>query len=183
MHAVVADRGRHARALREQIPGLTVHSQWDGQTARVVREWREDERSVLVGTKSMMTGVDAPGRTCQLMIIDRVPRSPSNPVDDARVEDLTARTGDKWQADRAVYATDAALLLSQAAGRLIRSTECTGMVACTDPRLLKRSPISYAESTRALYMRQLDHFGHRFTTTADAAAWLQALDGSSALSA
>ena len=170
--AAKSDDGRlYAEMLRRQIPGLTVHTQWDG--GDVVGAWRADLGSVLVGTKSLATGVDAPGSTNSLVVIDRIPRSPGNPMDDARVAEIQERTGDRWSADRAVYATDASLLLSQAAGRLIRAEADRGMVCCLDPRLLKGSPLTYPAATRGKYMKPLSQFGRTTATLADAVAWLE----------
>lgn len=178
--SATAAAGRdYTTRLRGALPGIRVHSQWDGgQAATVVAAWRADPGSVLVGTRSMMTGVDAPGAQCSLVVIDRVPRSPSNPIDDARLEDIQTRTGwDRWTADRFVYATDAALLLAQAAGRLIRAEADRGMLVCADPRLLKtsrggRGPLTYPEPTRKLYMGPLYPFGVKFTGLDQAAEWL-----------
>lgn len=155
----------YAEALRAAGLPHEVLSQWDGLDARsVVQAWREDEASVLVGTRSMMTGVDAAGETCSLVIVDRVPRNPGNPVDDARADAFMASGADRWSADRAVYARDAALLLEQAAGRLVRRTSDAGLVAILDPRLMARTPLSYPESTRAEYMAGLSRFVHRTGT-------------------
>ncbi|WP_433673871.1 ATP-dependent DNA helicase [Microbacterium gorillae] len=178
--AKAADGKMYAEHLRRALPHLTIHSQWDGgTTSRLVTDWREDVASVLVGTKSLMTGVDVSGEGNSLVIVDRIPRSPSNPIDDARVEELEARTGDRWAADRFVYAVDAALLLCQAAGRLIRHTEDRGMVAVLDPRLLKGpggkpGPITYPEPTRQIYMEALYPFGQKFAARDQAIAWLEA---------
>lgn len=160
LSAKAADGREYARYLRENSGGnYVVLDQWSGIPLRqLVAQWREDPTSVLVGTRSLMTGVDAPGDTCSLVIIDRIPRSPSNPVDDARVEAIVdAQKLDKWSADRSVYVSDAALLLSQAVGRLVRSSNDSGMVAVLDPRLLRRSgtKFSYPEPTRQSYMRAL----------------------------
>lgn len=137
-----------------------VHSQWDGIPLRqLINEWRDDHGSVLVGTKSLMTGVDAPGATCSLVIVDRIPRPAGNPVDDARVEIIMERGDyDRWTADRFVYVADAALLLEQAAGRLIRAVTDSGVVAILDPRLLKVGPFSYNEKSRNAYLEVLDAF-------------------------
>lgn len=153
----------YADLLRGAGTGHAVYSQWDGlDSQQIVQRWRSDTSSVLVGTRSMMTGVDAAGDTCTLVIIDRAPRNPSNVVDEARAEILMQDTDmDKWAADRAVYVSDAALLLTQAAGRLIRSVSDSGLVAVLDPRLMKGTPISYPESTRVAYMQALKRFVHR----------------------
>lgn len=165
---------RYAEALRMAHPNLVVHSQWDpGSTKNIVAEWRHDIGSVLVGTRSLMTGVDAPGGTCTLVIIDRVPRSAGNPVDDARVAKIQERLEmDRWSADRLVYVSDAALLIEQAAGRLIRSVSDSGMVAVLDPRLLKSSPIKYPEPTRKTLMDPLDRFATKIADPKQAMDWI-----------
>jgi len=161
--AATAAAGRsYAAQLRAGGTGPHIHSQWDGGALRqVTAAWRGDVGSVLVGTRSLMTGVDAPGETCSLVVIDRVPRAAGNPVDDARVEALTRAVGDRWLADSLVYASDAALLLEQAAGRLIRSVGDSGMVAVLDPRLLKTGSFSYAARSRDTYMSALHRFARK----------------------
>lgn len=150
-----ADTGRlYADRLRA-MTNLTVYSQWDGGDAtQIAAAWKADAHAVLVGTKSFMTGLDAAGDTCSLVIVDRVPRAPGNVVDDARAAAIGERAGlDKWATERLVYGADATLLMEQAAGRLVRRVTDTGLVAILDPRLMKNAPLSYPESTRAIYMR------------------------------
>lgn len=162
---------RYAKELRAAAKGRwKVYSQWDGQSTRyLMSAWRDDEHAVLVGTKSLMTGVDAPGRTCSLVTVDRIPRQAGNPVGDARVEALMeALQTDKWSADRLVYVSEAALLLEQAAGRLIRSMGDVGMFAVLDPRFLKTGPVSYPEMTRRVYKKAVERF-LRVTTSHKAA--------------
>ena len=162
----------YAAALRAAAAGRWhVHSQWDGPPSRVIVDrWREDVGAVLVGTKSLMTGVDAKGDTCSLVVIPRPARAAGNPVDDARVEHLKDKlTIDQRTAVRMVYVSDAALLLEQSAGRLIRGMSDRGLVAVLDPRLLRIGPFSYEKSdpkTRAVYMDALDKFP-RSSMTAD----------------
>lgn len=167
----------YAEGLRKALLGTGIHvySQWDGGGVRQITDlWRADHRSVLVGTKSLMTGVDAPGETCSLVVLDRVPRAPRNPVDEARVANLQARLDtDKWSADRMVYVADAALLMAQAAGRLIRSETDGGMVACLDPRLLRTSKMAYQEQTRRELIATVDHFGSRASSIERAETFLR----------
>jgi len=173
--AATAAAGRsYAEQLRAAGTGPHIHSQWDGGALRqVTAAWREDVGSVLVGTRSLMTGVDAPGETCSLVVIDRVPRAAGNPVDDARVEALTPVVGDRWLADSLVYASDAALLLEQAAGRLIRSVGDSGMVAVLDPRLLKTGSFSYAARSRDTYMSALHRFARKTADLDEALEFLR----------
>lgn len=171
----------YVEQLRRQFPHLSIHSQWDGPTATSsVDDWKLDPSSVLVGTRSLMTGLDAPGDTNSLVILDRIPRSPGNAQDDARVEDLLARGIEKYSAERIVYAGDAALLEAQAVGRLVRSASDRGMVAVLDPRLLKykRSAFpGYAEPTRQAYMKPLSAFGVKLSDEDVALGWLRARRG------
>lgn len=171
----------YVEQLRRQLPMLSIFSQWDGPTATsTVDEWKADPRSVLVGTRSLMTGLDAPGDTNSLVILDRIPRSPGNAQDDARVEDLMSRGIDKFSAEKIVYAGDAALLEAQAVGRLIRSASDRGMAAVLDSRLLKYNRSSfpgYAEPTRKTYMKPLAQFGVKLSAEDEALGWLRARRG------
>ncbi len=175
--AATSEAGKFYAAELRKISGgrWNVYSQWDGRsTPQLLADWKADTHSIMVGTKSLMTGVDAPGPTCSLVILDRVPRAPANPVDNARVKLLTERLNSKWLADSAVYAGDAALLLEQAAGRLIRSISDHGMVAVLDPRLLKPagSAFTYATTSRNLLMAALKRFDRKMSLIADAVAFL-----------
>jgi ATP-dependent DNA helicase DinG len=165
---------RYVDELRRRCPELEILSQWDaGSTRQIVDKWRDDIGSVLVGTRSLMTGVDAPGATASLIIVDRPPRSAGNPVDDARVARIQERLElDRWAADRLVYVADSALLLKQAAGRLIRSVSDSGMVCVLDPRLLKSSHIAYNEPTRQVYMAALNLFAKKISDIDKAKTWL-----------
>ena len=167
---------RYAEALRMAHPNLVVFSQWDGgSTKNIVQKWKDDHSSILVGTRSLMTGVDNSGNSCTLVIIDRVPRSASNPVDDARVSRLSERLEiDRWTSDRYVYVGDASLLMTQAAGRLIRSISDSGCVAILDPRLLKSAPngLRYPEPTRQIYMSSFEAFATKIADPKHAMEWI-----------
>ena len=79
---------------------------------------------------SFWQGIDAPGRTCRLVIIDRLPfPRPNDPVLQARRD----RVGKA--AFRLIDLPRAATLLAQGAGRLIRTSTDQGVVAVLDPRL------------------------------------------------
>lgn len=173
--AAKADTGRmYAEKLREHARGRwNVLDAWSLTREAAVAQWRADETSVLVGTRGLMTGVDAPGPTCSLVIIDRIPRAAANPVDEARKEVAAAKVG-KWKADRLVYVADAAALLEQAAGRLVRSMGCRGMVAVLDPRLL-RGEIAYGGEARTAYLEALGHFSRRTVSLDRAVAYLRDL--------
>ncbi|WP_277212295.1 ATP-dependent DNA helicase [Isoptericola croceus] len=179
---VLAATAASGRAYAEALSGSArgryrVLSQWDGASVeQQVATWRAEESAVLVGTRSLMTGTDAPGMTNVLTVLDRVPRAPANPVDDARRDLIMERAQmNRWSADTEIYARDAALRIEQAAGRLIRSASDTGVVAVLDPRLLKSTPMAYPESTRKVYLGALAEFTNRLTSVEAACEVLAAL--------
>lgn len=121
-----------AELLRGELD-TPVLCQGEDQLPSLVRRFAEDESATLVGTLSLWQGVDVPGRTCRLVVIDRIPfPRPDDPVRSARSEVVAAGGGNGFMS---VAATHAALLLAQGAGRLIRSTEDRGVVAVLDSRL------------------------------------------------
>lgn len=121
-----------AEAMRERLD-VPVLVQGEDQLPTLVRRFAEDEATCLFGTLSLWQGVDVPGRSNQLVIIDRIPfPRPDDPVRSARSEAVAAAGGNGFMS---VAATHAALLLAQGAGRLIRSTGDRGVVAVLDPRL------------------------------------------------
>jgi ATP-dependent DNA helicase DinG len=97
------------------------------------REFLGDETSVLLATMGFWQGFDAPGRTCSLVVIDKLPFArPDDPLAEAR---RAAATRARRNAFEAVDLPRAAILLAQGAGRLIRSTSDRGVVAVMDKRL------------------------------------------------
>jgi ATP-dependent DNA helicase DinG len=101
------------------------------------RRFLEDETSVLLATMGFWQGFDAPGPTCSLVTIDRLPFArPDDPLTDARRE---AATRARRSSFAAVDLPDAATLLAQGAGRLIRSAADHGVVAVLDRRLASAS--------------------------------------------
>ena len=107
--------------------------QGEDSTAQLIRQFSEDEPTCLFGTLSLWQGVDVPGPSLQLVVIDRIPfPRPDDPLASARQRVVGARGGNGFMA---VAVSHAALLLAQGAGRLLRTMEDRGMVAVLDPRL------------------------------------------------
>ncbi len=123
-----------AEHVREQLPHLTTLAQGDAQLPELSRQFVGDPHTNLFGTLGLWQGLDVPGDTCQLVIIDRVPfPRPDDPLMSARQRAVDRAGGNGFMS---VAATHAALLLAQGSGRLIRTTTDRGVVACLDPRLL-----------------------------------------------
>ena len=123
---------RFAALLRERVD-VTVLAQGEGSRAALTARFRDDETSVLVGTRSFWEGVDVIGRSCVLVVIDRLPfPTPADPLLAARRELVERDGGSGW---RSVDLPTASLALCQGVGRLIRSRTDRGVVAVLDVRL------------------------------------------------
>lgn len=121
-----------AEAMRERLP-TPVLCQGDDTTGALVDQFSADTASCLFGTLSLWQGVDVPGPSLSLVIIDRIPfPRPDDPLLSARQRAVTARGGNGFMT---VAAGHAALLLAQGAGRLLRGIDDRGVVAVLDPRM------------------------------------------------
>jgi ATP-dependent DNA helicase DinG len=122
-----------AEVVRERLPHLTTLAQGDAQLPELAKQFVEDPHTCLFGTLSLWQGLDVPGDTCQLVLIDRIPfPRPDDPLMSARQKAADKAGGNGFMQ---VAATHAALLMAQGAGRLIRTTTDRGVVAVLDPRL------------------------------------------------
>ncbi|WP_238694841.1 ATP-dependent DNA helicase [Nocardioides caeni] len=122
-----------AEHVRSALPHLTTLAQGEAQLPELARQFVEDPHTCLFGTLGLWQGLDVPGDTCQLVIIDRIPfPRPDDPLMSARQKAADQAGGNGFMQ---VAATHAALLLAQGAGRLIRTTSDRGVVAVLDPRL------------------------------------------------
>lgn len=118
--------------LRDRLD-QPILCQGEDSTGQLVRRFAEDERACLFGTLSLWQGVDVPGPSLSLVVVDRIPfPRPDDPLASARQRAVAAHGGNGFLA---VAATHAALLLAQGTGRLLRSTEDRGVIAVLDPRL------------------------------------------------
>lgn len=127
---------RAARQAAEELRDRVDHPilcQGEDSTSLLVSKFAEDEATCLFGTLSLWQGVDVPGPSLQLVVVDRIPfPRPDDPLASARQRAVEARGGNGFLT---VAATHAALLLAQGAGRLLRSNDDKGVVAILDSRL------------------------------------------------
>ena len=121
-----------AEHMRDRLD-LPILVQGEDSLGALVREFREDPSASLFGTLSLWQGVDAPGATNRLVIIDRLPfPRPDDPLVKARTQRITSQGGNGFMS---VSAVSAATKLAQGVGRLIRSSSDKGVVAVLDSRL------------------------------------------------
>lgn len=122
-------------ALRDSLK-MPLLCQGDDATGLLIKQFAEDEPTCLFGTLSLWQGVDVPGPSLRLVVIDRIPfPRPDDPLASARTRAAEARGGNGFME---VSAAHAALLLAQGAGRLLRSVADRGVVAVLDPRLVTK---------------------------------------------
>ena len=111
-----------------------VLCQGDDSTSALVEQFSADPETSLFGTLSLWQGVDVPGPSLSLVLIDRIPfPRPDDPLLSARQRAVAARGGNGFMA---VAASHAALLLAQGAGRLLRRVTDRGVVAVLDSRMV-----------------------------------------------
>ena len=112
---------------------LNILLQGESSLKALVEEFSEDVDSCLFGTMSLWQGVDVPGDSCRLVVMDRIPfPRPDDPIAQARTEAVNRHRGNGFMA---VSAHHAAIRMAQGAGRLIRSVSDRGVVAVLDSRV------------------------------------------------
>ena len=112
---------------------IEILCQGEDQISTLVRQFARDSTTCLFGTLSLWQGVDVPGSSCQLVVIDRIPfPRPDDPLASARTQAIARMGGNGFMA---VSATHAALRLAQGAGRLVRRSDDRGVVAFLDSRM------------------------------------------------
>jgi ATP-dependent DNA helicase DinG len=136
---VLTSSYRALDAYRERVRGRVPYDvlvQGEAPRERLLERFRSEIGSVLLATSTFWQGVDVPGESLSLLVIDKLPFSaPGDPLHEARCEAVEQQGGD-WFRD---YALPTAMLqLRQGFGRLIRGHADRGVVAILDPRLRTR---------------------------------------------
>lgn len=122
--------------------GIRVLAQGsDGTADAIIREFRTNPRSVILGTQSFWQGVDLSEDLLKAVIVCRLPFPvPTDPVIEARSE-LYQNAFSQY------HIPQAALKLRQGCGRLIRNHASRGSIIILDPRMITmRYGQTFAES-------------------------------------
>lgn len=139
---------RGAKAAAEELRGRMdrpILLQGEETLGELIKNFAADPETCLFGTLSLWQGVDVPGASCQLVVMDRIPfPRPDDPLMSARQKAVEEAGGNGFMA---VAATHAALLMAQGAGRLVRATGDKGVVAVLDPRLANARYGSYLRAS------------------------------------
>ncbi|MDX8378067.1 MAG: ATP-dependent DNA helicase [Mariprofundales bacterium] len=132
------------RALYHCAPLLAAKLSWpvlqqgkDGSRQHLITRFRQETHSILCGTRSFWEGVDVPGESLSMVIIDKIPfAAPSDPLLQARIRHCEEAGGNGF---RDIQLPEAIAILRQGLGRLIRVADDTGVMALLDTRVLQKS--------------------------------------------
>ena len=107
-------------------------AQGDLPKAALLEQFSDQHATSLFATMGFWQGIDVPGPSLSLVVIDRLPfPRPDDPLLAARRALIGADAFSQIDVPRA------ATLLAQGAGRLIRNATDRGVVAVLDPRLAR----------------------------------------------
>jgi len=123
-----------ADAIRSPLDrqGITVLQHGSSSRNRLLREYRQAEKAVLLGTRSFWEGIDLPGDELSCLLIVRLPFAvPSDPL-------VAARTADLEDPFTDYTLPDAILRFRQGFGRLIRRATDRGVIVILDSRLWQK---------------------------------------------
>lgn len=127
--------GRVHRRLEKATP-WPVLMQGEVPKSELLKRFKAQANSVLLGTASFWEGVDVKGDSLSCVIIDKLPfASPGDPVLKSR---LTACEEGGGAPFPDIQLPAAVIALKQGVGRLIRSETDRGVLVLCDPRLLGR---------------------------------------------
>ncbi|MFC4299732.1 ATP-dependent DNA helicase [Castellaniella hirudinis] len=114
----------------------TVMRQGEASRGVLLERFRSAGNAVLVGSTSFWEGIDVPGDALTLVAIDKLPFAPpDDPVLEARLNVCRTEGGNPFME---YQLPQAALLLKQGAGRLIRSETDWGVLMVGDGRLVDK---------------------------------------------
>jgi ATP-dependent DNA helicase DinG len=127
---------RIAPELEERVSWNVLIQGKSGSRDAILTQFREDTSSILCGTRSFWEGVDVPGESLSLVIIDKMPFAPPNdPLLQARIKVCEEKGGNGF---RDIQLPEAIAVLRQGVGRLIRNNEDRGVMAILDSRLYQK---------------------------------------------
>jgi ATP-dependent DNA helicase DinG len=130
---------------RGEFPYRVLVQEKDSNKDKLADDFKEDVHSVLLATKSFFTGFDAPGETLSLVVMCKFPLPRYSVECKMMITHWRKRGFPNWYSRLAL--TD----LEQAFGRLIRSSQCRGILAMLDYRVVDSSTNVGKTAAKGLY--------------------------------
>ena len=163
-HRAVGHASQWATQWAAAHPQRLILIQGQAPRPALIEQFRSHGAALLIGSHSFWEGVDVPGEALSLVLIDKLPFAPpDDPVLQARLRWCEAQGVDSFSA---LQVPEAAILLKQGVGRLIRSESDRGLVLIADRRLAETG---YGRRM----LRSLPNFA-RTREIGQAVQWLQA---------
>ncbi|MDC2963785.1 ATP-dependent DNA helicase [Gammaproteobacteria bacterium] len=134
---------RAMRVAAEIIRGLKKPLFVQGEASKfsLIKGFKENDGSILMGTDSFWEGIDVSGLNLTLLIIDKLPFPvPNDPILKQKSRMIIERDGNPFLE---IFLPKALLSLKQGFGRLIRSESDRGLFVLGDPRMATKSYRSY----------------------------------------
>lgn len=118
--------------LREALD-FPILAQGEASRMELLERFKEVQPAVLAGTRSFWEGVDVRGQALSCVIIDKLPfAAPGDPVQEARAAQLQEQGRNPFLE---CQVPEAAIVLKQGIGRLLRDRNDYGVLMICDPRL------------------------------------------------
>ncbi len=136
LYTAFKDLNNTYEALAEDFAkkGINLLAQGkSGNRTVLLNEFKKQGNAVLLGTSSFWEGVDVPGKSLELLILNKLPfQVPSDPIVEAYIEMLEAEGKNSFMH---FMVPNALLKLRQGFGRLIRSQRDRGVIIILDNRV------------------------------------------------
>lgn len=124
-----------------QLPYNVLVQTKDANKDKLAEEFKRDVNSILLATKSFFVGVDVPGEALSVVALAKFPLPRFSAECKQQITHWRSRGFSKW------YEREALTVFQQAAGRLIRSSGCKGVVALLDFRAMDTTSQVYKTSS------------------------------------
>jgi len=125
-------------AASEKIPRNKLLYQGIGTNRHhLLEQFKSEKHMVLLGSASFWEGIDAPGESCEIVLIPRLPfQVPTDPLTEALSRAAEKRHGESFFS---FSVPEAIIRLRQGAGRLIRTAGDRGVLLILDKRIVQKN--------------------------------------------
>lgn len=114
-------------------PKYTLLKQGDMSNEELIKQFKENDNTVLFGVSSFWEGIDVKGDKLSMVIIDKIPFPvPSSPLVKSKCDFIDNNKGNSFME---YSVPNACIKLKQGFGRLIRTKNDRGVVAILDSRI------------------------------------------------